>query len=90
MDDNTQVSLTRAELKGIMEEAVNNALTKMGIDVEDPIEMQRDFQHLRDWRIAVAAARTKGFLGIIGLLTAGLVAAFWVGFKTLITGDLTP
>jgi len=84
MDDNTQIQLTRGELKGLMEEAVDNALTKMGIDVGDPIEMQRDFQHLRDWRLAVAAARTKGFLGIIGLLTAGIAAALWVGFKTLV------
>lgn len=84
MDDNTQIQLSRGELKGIMEEAVDNALTKMGIDVGDPIEMQRDFQHLRDWRVAVAAARTKSFLGVVALLTAGIAAALWVGFKTLV------
>jgi len=84
MDDNTQIQLSRGELKGLMEEAVNNALTKMGIDIADPLEMQRDFQHLRDWRVAVAAARTKGFLGIVGILTAGLLAAIWVGIKTLV------
>ncbi len=84
MDDNTQISLTRGELKDLMEEAVDNALTKMGIDVTDPIEMQRDFQHLRDWRVAVNSARTKGFLTIVGLLAAGVAAAVWIGFKTLV------
>lgn len=90
MDDNTLISLTRGELKGIMEEAVDNALTKMGIDVTDPIEMQRDFQHLRDWRIAVNSARSKGFLTVIGILTAGVVAAFWVGFKIMLGQDPSP
>jgi len=84
MDDNTQIQLSRGELKDLMEEAVNNALTKMGIDIADPLEMQRDFQHLRDWRVAVTAARTKGFLGIVGILTTGLLAAIWVGIKTLV------
>lgn len=84
MDDNTQVTLSRGELKGLMEEAVNNAITKMGIDTTDPIEMQRDFQHLRDWRIAVNSAKTKGFLTILGILTAGVAAAVWVGFKALV------
>ena len=90
MDDNTQVSLTRGELKSIMEEAVDNAFTKMGIDTSDPLEMQRDFQHLRDWRVAVNSARSKGFLTILGLLTAGVAAAFWVGFKAMVTGDPGP
>jgi len=84
MDDNTQIQLSRGELKGLMEEAVNNALTKMGIDVSDPIEMQRDFQHLRDWRVTVKSAQSKGFLTIMGLLTAGLVAAVWIGFKAMV------
>ena len=90
MDDKTSITLTRGELKGVIEEAVDNALTKMGIDTHDPIEMQRDFKHLRDWRIAVNSARSKGFLTILGLLTAGLAAAFWVGFKTLVQGDPGP
>jgi hypothetical protein len=85
MDDNTTIQLSRGEMKSLMEEAVNNAFTKMGMDVSDPIEMQRDFQHLRDWRIAVKSAQSKGFLTIIGLLTAGVVAALWIGFKAVVT-----
>jgi len=84
MDDNTPIQLTRGELKAVIEEAVDNSLTKMGIDTHDPIEMQRDFQHLRDWRIAVKSAQSKGFLTIIGLLTAGIVAALWLGFKAMV------
>jgi len=40
VDDNTQIQLSRGELKALMEEAVNNALTKMGMSIADPFEMQ--------------------------------------------------
>jgi len=87
MDDKTPIELSRGELKQLLAEAVHDAFTKMGMDIEDPIEMQRDFQHLRDWRLAVKSAQSKGFLTIIGLLAAGIVAALWVGFKAAVTGS---
>jgi len=83
MDDQTQISLTRAELKSLLEEAVQDAFTKMGMDVTDPIEMQRDFQHLREWRVAAAAVRKKGLLTLVGIIVAGSAAAFWLGFKAM-------
>lgn len=86
MDDQEPIQLSRGELKALLAEAVHDAFTKMGMDVSDPIEMQRDFQHLRDWRIAVKSAQSKGFLTIVGLLSAGVIAALWVGFKSVITG----
>lgn len=84
MDDNTQIQLTRGELKALLQEAVTDALVKLGMDIEDPLEMQRDFQHLREWRVAVAAMRTKGVLTILGLILAGLAAAVVVGVKVIL------
>lgn len=83
MNEETKVTMTRAELKDLLKEAVHDAFTQMGIDVEDPLEMQRDFQHLREWRVAVSAMRTKGMLTILGILITGAAAALWVGFKAL-------
>lgn len=88
MQDDAQkpvIHLTKEELKGLMEEAVQDAFLKMGIDHNDPLEMQKDFQHLREWRVAVAAMRTKGMLTIIGIVLAGAAAALWVGLKSMIT-----
>jgi hypothetical protein len=85
-NDELNVTLTRGELKSLMQDAVSEAFVRMGMDASDPLEMQRDFQHLRDWRLAVAATKSKGFLTIIGLLTAGVFAALWVGFKAAISG----
>ena len=84
MNDQDPIQLTRGELKDLLQEAVTDALVKLGMDIEDPIEMQRDFQHLRDWRVAVGQARSKGFLTIVGLLTAGIFAGLWIAFKAAV------
>tara|TARA_R110000787_G_scaffold72823_5_gene162411 strand:+ start:3054 stop:3317 length:264 start_codon:yes stop_codon:yes gene_type:complete len=86
MDENTPIELTRGELKELLQEAVQDAFTKMGMDVLDPLEMQRDFQHLRDWRLAVASVQSKSMLTLVGLLIAGFVAALWIGFKAAVHG----
>jgi len=86
MDDNTPIELSRGELKELLQEAVTDALVKLGMDIDDPLEMQRDFQHLRDWRVAVNSVQSKGMLTLVALLVSGLVAAIWVGFKSAVTG----
>ena len=70
-----------------MAEAVEEAFVRMGVDASEPIEMQKDFQHLREWRVAVGAVRTKGILSIVAVLVSGAAAAAWIGFRHLITGE---
>lgn len=82
--DGPKIEMTRDELKALMSEAVRDAFTKMGIDADEPLEMQKDFQHLREWRVAVAAARTKTMLSVMAILITGAMGAVWLGFKALI------
>lgn len=44
--------MTRDELRELIAETVRETLTQMGADPAHPLEMQRDFQHLRQWRRA--------------------------------------
>ncbi|AAT69463.1 gp04 [Alphaproteobacteria phage PhiJL001] len=83
MSDDRVIHLTEAQLKEIMEEAVNEALIKIGVDPSDPIEVQKDMQHLRDWRQSVESVQKRGLMVIVSTLTAGLLAALWIGFKEL-------
>jgi hypothetical protein len=71
--------------KAAAEETVRQFFEKIGVDASEPFEMQRDFQHLRDWRKTVEAAKAKGFLTIIGTLTLGGIAALWasIGGKAI-------
>ncbi len=76
--------MTEQEIKKIVSDTVRETLIELGIAHDDPIEMQKDFQHLREWRLATAMIRRKGILTLLGLVIAGAAAALWVGFKSMI------
>lgn len=82
------ITLSRQELEELIREqsreGVMQALTLMGVDTKNPLEMQRDFQHLREWRTTSESIKSKGLLTIVGILVAGGGAAFWIGLKELI------
>lgn len=74
----------REEMQQYVAEAVKQTLVQLGIATNDPIQMQRDMQHLRQWRNAVESIQQKGILTIITILVTGLLAALWIGIKELI------
>lgn len=77
----SKMSLTKEDVKAVVGEAVGETLTRLGIQASDPIEMQRDFQHLRNWRKSVEGIQSKGVFTIVGIATTGAVAALWLGLK---------
>lgn len=77
-----QELLTRGEIDQVVRKTVKETLLSLGIDAADPIEMQRDFQMLRDWRRASNSVRSKGLLTLIGIITAGVLGAVWIGVKS--------
>ena len=80
-DEQQYVQLTKDELKEVVKDTVHETLTSVGIESSDPIEMQKDFNHLREWRITVQDVRKKSILTVCGLLVAGVLAFIWIGFK---------
>ncbi|MCI0663520.1 MAG: hypothetical protein L0220_20855 [Acidobacteria bacterium] len=72
--------MTRDEITIVVEEAVEKTLERLGIDVSDPIAMQKDFSHMRAWRESVEAIRHKGIMTILGILIAGTAGMLWLGF----------
>jgi hypothetical protein len=73
--------MTKEELREFMSQCVHDTLTSMGVDTSEPLNMQRDFQYLRDWRIAVEATKRKGILTLITVLITGMLGLLWLGFK---------
>ena len=73
-----KVSLQRAEF---IAEAVKQTLIQLGVDTSDPIAMQRDFQHLRQWRESGDSLRDKGMLAILGIFLSGLAALLVMGVR---------
>ena len=78
VDDRT---LTKEEMQEIVRETVSQTLTQLGVDTSSPLEMQRDFQHLRDWRMAQEVIRNKGYMALVTVLVTGTAGLLWLGFK---------
>ena len=69
------------KLKEIVAESVRATLIQLGIEHANPIEMQKDFQHLRSWRQAGEDLRTKGIAALLGIFIAGAISLILVGMK---------
>lgn len=72
------IRLTEAELDKVIKSAVAETFVKLGVDASNPIEMQKDFQHLRDWRTTTDLIKRKSILTLAGIVVAGLTALVWV------------
>ena len=73
--------MTEHEIRKIVAETVDQTLTRLGVDTENPIELQRDLQHLRDWRLAAAAIKRQGLISAVGIIVAGILGLMWLGLK---------
>lgn len=79
------ILLTEARLRKIIVDSVHEALTRLGIDAADPLEMQRDMLHLREWRQATSMLQKRGLTVVFTLLMTGLLTAVWLGLKHMLT-----
>lgn len=70
--------MTEADIKKIVSETVAETLLRLGIDARDPLEFQRDMQHLRSWRESMAAVKRQSIITAIGIAVAGLAGLIWM------------
>jgi hypothetical protein len=74
----------RELVQEIARRTVQETLLSMGINTSSPeaiMQMQRDLQHLRDWRNSVEAIKNKGLITLVGIVVTGVAAALWLGTK---------
>lgn len=74
------------EMRELMKEAVHDALVRLGVDVSEPTEMQRDFQYMRDFRQSSEALKRKGMMTLAAIFFGGVATALWIGFRELVKG----
>ena len=78
------------ELKKAIREAVregiDDALTKYGLDTNDPTAMQADMVYLRKSRTGSDEIIKWGKRSAITAAVTGMLVALWQGIKTIING----
>jgi len=81
--------MTKREIQHLIRETarvtVGETLRGLGVDVDNPLEVQRDFQALHEWRVSMQKIRRKALLSAVGVVVAGVLAAIWVGVKSLVS-----
>jgi len=80
-NENQPVIVTLEDLRVVTREAVEQTLMTLGVDVQNPLQMQQDFARLREWRLAMDGVRRRGLKAVSGLLISGLIAAILLGLK---------
>lgn len=73
--------MNEADIRKIVSETVDQTLTRLGVDIEDPLEFQKDLQHLRAWRESVATVKRQSLMTAIGIITAGVLGLIWMAVR---------
>ena len=79
-----RVVLTIDELKELNKAGVLETLKALGIDADNPQEVQRDFYFIRDWRKATETCKGTMAVMALGTVVTGLLAALWLGLKSVL------
>ena len=74
-------AMTENEIRKIVAETVAETLIKLGVDAQNPKEMQADMQHLRAWREASNTVKRQGLMTAVGVLTIGILGLIWMAIK---------
>jgi hypothetical protein len=72
-------------LEGIIQRAISQALTAIGLDVKDQQEIRNDMIHLRRWRKSVEQVHNYTVRAVITVIVAGICGALWLGVKVFLS-----
>lgn len=58
-------------------EALHELFLSLGVDVDDPTEVQKDMAFLRNWRESTQAIKRQGVIAAIGVVVVGVLGLIW-------------
>lgn len=80
------MSMTETEVRRVARITVEETLTSLGLDMEHPLEVQRDLQYVRDLRTTVEAVKRRGLMTAVGVLVTFACGIVALGIKEYFTG----
>lgn len=72
--------------KDAADEAVKKVFAILGVNVNEPKEVEEFRENLR-FGASMRKAADRGFIAIISLIATGMVITFWTGVISKIKGD---
>ncbi|MCX5581502.1 hypothetical protein [Kaistia terrae] len=72
---------TDDEIRAIVKASVEETLLALGIDTDEPLEAQKDFQHLRAWRTSSETVKRQGLMTAVGILITGLLGLIYLAVR---------
>ena len=76
--------MTSDQMEDIAERAacktIDKFFTRIGVEVDEPLEMQKDFAHLRRWRRSVETVQSTSLKVVVTTFVTGLIAAVYLIF----------
>ena len=76
--------MSKKDLHELMHDAVIEAMSTLGIDARNPMDVQRDMQFVRELRLMSEKVKQKTYLTIVALVVGSMIAALWMGIKSAI------
>jgi hypothetical protein len=70
--DEEAKALARVAAQTAAREVLHELFVSLGVDIDDPTEMQRDMAFLRQWRESSSAIKRQAGIVVLGLFLAGL------------------
>jgi hypothetical protein len=58
-------------------ETLHELFLALGVDVDDPTEVQKDMAFLRNWRTSAEAVKRQGIIAAVGIITIGILGLIW-------------
>ena len=76
------IQISEETLRTIIQESVEEFMSRMGVSWDDPTEMQKDFATLREWRETVQSVKRKSIAAVILIIISGIIGFIVLGFKS--------
>lgn len=58
-------------------EVLHELFVALGINTDDPTEMQKDMAFVRNWRLSADAIKRQGIVAAVGVIVVGVLALIW-------------
>ncbi len=80
-----QQTMTRADVRDVVRETVEDIFLILGIDASTPLTVQQDMHFIRELRTASETVRSRGLLVLVGILITAAAGALWLGIRGAIS-----